>query len=138
MRIPRHCGLLVLSATILATNAGCPQTTNDTSNQGGGSLATVATKLYAQRVGDLNPDEWQILVASAPTLAGQFGFDLGDLENLPEPTDEEAAALVAFLDAQGVETFEDLSNLVQAILDGTVAIPAELQSLVNEWVARYA
>lgn len=126
-------GRLVLAGAILAAAAGCPTLDPRTSNQGGGSIATAGAKLAGGKVGALNPDEWQIVTDSAPAIVSQFGIDLGALASLPQLSDEQAAAIVALLEENGVNTLDDLERLVQAIAAGSVALPDVLLDLADEF-----
>ena len=128
--------LLVLTVATLAGVLGCFADTR-TSNQGGGSLLTVAAKLAQQDVGSLNADEWQILTDNAPTLASYVGADVSQVPDLPELTDEQAQAIVDFLSENNISTFNDLSSLQQMITNGQVTIPDELVGLAEELFATF-
>jgi len=118
--------LFVFGMALLAAVAGCdPRTTN----QGGGSLISAGLKLADHNIGDLTADEWQILVDNAPTLAQQFNVDLGDLE-IPTLSDDQAAAIVSFLDEHGIKTIEQFEEKVDSGEITEADIPEELLSLI--------
>jgi hypothetical protein len=122
----------VLAFALLVSAVGCSTTENRTANQGGGNLITAATKLSSNRISELTPDEWQILIDNAPTIAAQFGIDLGALASLPQLSDEEAAALAELMIANGVNSFTDLQQLIDGIVAGTVTVPQALVDLAEE------
>lgn len=136
MRVMTHRAVCLFAAGVLITTTGCPMVNTRTTNQGGGSLITAGTKLVNNRVGALNPDEWQILTDNAPTIAANFGIDLGVLGSLPQMTDEEASAIVGFLVDNNVMTFEDFDRLVTDIALGRVQVPQELIDLADAMVAQ--
>ena len=78
--------ICVLSGMVLTLCVGCPDTR--TSNQGGGTVLTVAAKLQSNPsdppIGELNADEWQIVADNLPLLAQMLGYPLP--ENLVLPT----------------------------------------------------
>jgi len=117
-------GTYVLVGILLITASGCfPAADPRTSNQGGGSIISVGLKLAQQNIGDLNADEWQILTDSAPTIAAQYNVDLGAISELTELSDEQAAAIVQFLDDNSIQTIDDLEQLAQQIEAGTIQVP---------------
>ena len=109
---------------LLALTTGCPSPR--TSNQGGGTIVSTASKLAERNIGDLTPDEWQIATDNLPTLADLAGIDITGIE-IPPITDEQAQAIVDFLIANNIHTIDDLLALDL----NTVEIPEELQSLVD-------
>lgn len=131
MRIVCQGALCVLTAAILATTAGCPQLDPRTSNQGGSNLLSLGAQLANNNLGGMNPDDWQVLTDNLPQFASTLGIDIGDA-SLPPMSDDEAAALVAFLHANGANTTEDIQSLVAQIEAGTVGIPEELQNWGNQ------
>lgn len=121
--------LFVLGTAVLMTTTGCV-TDARTSNQGGGSLLTAATKLLAHRIGDLTADEWQIVGDSAQVLVDQYNIDLQGYA-IPTLTDEAAAAIVDFLDVNNIVTVEEL---VAAYESGAITlddVPDELVGLIG-------
>jgi len=133
MHSPSRIGLCVLSAVVLILVAGCPGTR--TSNQGGGSLVTVVTKLLSDPtclpIGDLNPDELQILMDNLVILAGQFGYALPEGAVIPSLTDEQAQAIADFLDDNGIVCLADLENLALSVESGEVEVPDGLMELAD-------
>jgi hypothetical protein len=106
---------------------GCPETR--TSNQGGGSIVSAASKLAGGNVGDMTADEWQIAADNLPMLAEFSGIDVSSAQ-IPQITDEQAQAIVDFLAAYNIRTLEDL----YALDFEEVEIPEVLQSLVDLFV----
>jgi hypothetical protein len=133
MRFPFRMGLCVLAAVVLIAVVGCPDPR--TTNQGGGSLLTVAAKLMSNPsdppIGDLNPDEMQILTDNLAMLAGQFGYSLPEGVTISSLTDEQAQAIADFLDDNGVTYLSDLQNLASSIESGEIELPAALQDLAE-------
>ena len=133
MHFPSRIGLCVLSAIVLTAVVGCPDPR--TSNQGGGSLLTVATTLLSNPsdppIGDLNPDELQILTDNLAMLAGQFGYSLPEGATISSLTDEEAQAVVDFLDNNGVTYLSDLENLASSVESGEIELPDALGELAE-------
>ena len=102
-------GLLLILA------AGCPSADSRTSNQGGGDILTATEG----NIGDLTADEIQIL--------GDVAASLGGTE-IPQLTDEQAKQAVDFLDANNIQTLDEL----QAAIDsGELEIPEELLALFS-------
>jgi hypothetical protein len=120
--------LLLALATATLFAAGCSVDPR-TSNQGGGSLLTAATKLLNHRIGDLTADEWQIVGDNLPALAAQFNVDLQGYE-IPVLSDEQAAAIVDFLDVHNINTIEELQTAVESGAITEADIPEELAGLV--------
>ena len=118
-------GICVLAAAILITIAGCAGLDSRTGNQGGSNIVSVGLHLANDTLGAMNPDDWQVLTDNLPQFASTLGIDIGNA-SLPPMSDDEAAALVAFLDANGANTTEDIQSLVAQIEAGTVEVPEEL------------
>jgi hypothetical protein len=123
----------ILSVTALCMLTGCPDTR--TSNQGGGSVLTVAAKVQANPsdppIGELNPDEWQIVADNLPLLAQMTGLPIPQNVTLPTLTDEQAQDLTDFLTEAGVTNLSQLTVLAQEVLAGEVEIPASLLELAD-------
>jgi hypothetical protein len=117
--------LAIGSAALLA---GC-SVDERTSNQGGGSLLSAGTKLLNHQIGSLTADEWQIIGDNLPALAAQFHVDLQGYE-IPVLSDEQAAAIVDFLDAHNIETIEELQVAIESGAITMEDLPDELASLV--------
>jgi len=133
MSILSRSGMCVVSLMVLTLVVGCPDAR--TSNQGGGSIFTIAAKLMSDisnpPIGDLNADEWQIVVDQAATLIDMLGITLPDGFTMPdvELTDEEAQAIVDFLDMYDVTSVSDLETLIPQIESGEITVPDVLVAL---------
>ncbi len=114
-------------ATLLALG-GCPLPGGRTCNQGCSNVPQAISKITSDRLGDLNPDDIQILA----DLAVQYA----DV-NLPPVTDEQAAAAVTFLADNGVSTLAELQALIrQAEADpNSVVISPDVQAVIDQIVA---
>lgn len=123
MRTPWCLGMI--GAMGLLTLTGCPQQSTRTNNQGGGNIITAGAKVAGGNISSLTPDEVQV-------LADKVASNTTDLD-IPELTDEQAAAAVDFLVANNVNTIEDVQNLVeQAEQDPTsIEIPDSIQELID-------
>ncbi len=121
-------GLLVLTTAALVGGTGCGGFVGGdrTSNQGGGTVLSAGSKLAADELCGLTPDEWQLATDNADMLASLAGFDVSGYE-LPPITDEQAEAIVDFLALHGVCTFDDLTALAES---PDLEIPPELEELV--------
>ncbi len=95
---------LVLAAGCMIIAAGCTPT------------ASALSKLQSGQIGSLTAAEWQ-------ALAG-VGTSLGVA--IPQLTQAQADAIVSFLDANGIETIEELEQAIDA---GDLEIPQELIDL---------
>jgi hypothetical protein len=82
-------------------------------------------------IGDLNPDELQILTDNLTALAGQLGYSLPEGVTISSLTDEQAQAIADFLDDNGVTYLSDLQNLASSIESGEIELPATLQDLAE-------
>jgi hypothetical protein len=74
-----------------------------TGNQGGSNLLQAVGKLLSNRLGTLNPDDIQVLADAAVQIGGV---------NIPPVTDEQAAAVVSFINANQITTVESLEEMV--------------------------
>ena len=120
------CGLIVM---LLITVVGCPSLDPRTSNQGGGNIITAGAKIAGGNVGDLNPDEWQILTDELSSLGQSLGIDIPSDFTIDQLSDDQAQAIVDVLDQYNINTMEELQA---AIDNGTITendIPAALQDL---------
>lgn len=115
---------LLTSMGLLLVLAGCPDG-GRTSNQGGGSIITAGAKLAGGNIGDLTPDEFQILCDNAPVLlpqlAPQYGVDVNNVE-IPTLSDEDAQLVVDYLGENSIQTLDDLVNAINA---GTLTDPPQ-------------
>ena len=126
--------LSVLGSCTLLLLAGCPSFDERTNNQGGSNQVQAATKLLSNQLGSLNPDDVQVLADIATQASGAT--------NVPQVTDEQAAAVVSFLAANNIQTIEDVQRLidnpqgvvvppdVQSVLE-TIADPSAYQSIIQ-------
>lgn len=98
-----------------------PDITDELSNQGGGSLTSGLTKVINSDLGTLTADEVQILGESLSNL------DIGGEQEAVDLSDEQAAAIVAFIDANNVSSVTDFENLDP----DTVEIPEGAEALFD-------
>ncbi|UCD28788.1 MAG: hypothetical protein JSV03_17205 [Planctomycetota bacterium] len=125
MRMIQRVLLCCLAVMLLFAATGCPSLDPRTSNQGGGSLLTIFGKVGDNGViGDLNPDEWQILTDNLPSFAAALGIEIPSDVTIPQLTDEQAQDFVNLLDENNINTIEELQA---AIDDGTITVPESLQ-----------
>jgi len=130
-------GICALSLIVLTSVAGCPDPR--TSNQGGGSILTVAAKLTSNvqdpPIGELNPDEWQILADNIPYLMQLLGITPPEGTTIPTIvlTDQQAQDIVDFLDTYEVTNASDLATLIDQVASGEleVEIPTSLIELAE-------
>lgn len=120
---------------------GCSPATVNTNGDRGTLLSTVS-KLAdpANNIGALNSAELQILVTELPVLIEQLpqlGFSLPEGLSLPSLSDAEAEALEQFLDDNGVNTYEDLADLAEAVAAGQVEIPPILLEAFEAFAAQF-
>lgn len=119
----------VLSASVLLSIAGCPvaATESRTNNQGGGSLITAGAKILGQNMSTLTADEIQILADKAAEFAP------ADKQEQLTLSDEQAAAVTDFIDANGVDSVSDLEALIQQAEDdpGSIVIPESVLDLIE-------
>ncbi len=109
----------ILGIATLALLTGCVAPDERTSNQGGSSPTQAMAKLASDRIDTLNPDDIQVLADLATQQAGV---------DIPEVTDDQAAAVVDFLAENGIATTEDLVALIHAVEEDpdSIVIPDEL------------
>lgn len=99
---------------------GCISSPNRTSNQGGGSILTAAAKLAGGQLSSLTPDEIQV--------ATDFAIDNFGLE-VPSLEDEQAEAVVTFLNDNNLNSVED----IQALADnpGDVVVSDDVKDAIE-------
>jgi anti-anti-sigma regulatory factor len=121
-----HNVTLILAGSALLVVGGCPFDARLT-NQGGGSIFTAVGKIVDQRLSRLTPDEVQILTDTVSDLAPQVSIFVED---------EEAQAAVDFLDANGLDTIDDLAQFAEdAAADPRgVSIPESLEQLIESGI----
>ena len=95
-------GVVCCAAFVLV--AGCPISPlgSRTNNQGGGNLITAALKYSDNNLGALTADEIQIV---SDQVIAQQGLAVDPL------TDEQAGAIVQFMDDNNLNTIEDFQAL---------------------------
>jgi exosome complex RNA-binding protein Csl4 len=95
--------------------------------QGGSNLIQATTKFTSDRLDTMNPDDVQVLASLAPELTGQ---------EIPEVTDEQAAAVVQFIEDNSIVTFADLEQIVaQAAEDpDSIVISPEVQAVIDSFI----
>ncbi len=74
-----------------------------TGNQGGGTLLTATSKLANDDLGGITPDEIQLLTDAAIQITGV---------EVPPVTDEQAAAVVTFLEDNGITSVGTLQEFI--------------------------
>ncbi len=102
---------------------GCPTTDARTSNQGGGSLISAGAKVLGGEISNLTPDELQVAADTAADITDDpqlAGFVLGD---------DDAAAIVDFLELNGINTVDDIQRLADN--PDSLEIPESLQTLID-------
>lgn len=111
----------LVTALGLSLAAGCPTQDSRTSNQGGGSVISAATKFATGNLSGLTPDEIQVVGDFVAGVSPKFA-ELA-------VTDEEAQAAVDFLVANGIDSVADAQALAQN--PGSVEIPESVQAIVE-------
>ncbi len=117
---------LILAASALTVAGGCPFNTRLT-NQGGGTIFSAVGKIADQRLSALTPDEVQILTDTVSELAPQVSIFVED---------EQAQAAVDFLDANSLNTVDDLAEFAEDAANNPdeVVIPESLQQLIDSGI----
>lgn len=110
-------GLMLLSGCVTAGSGR-------TNNQGGSNAIQAGAKLSQDRLDTFNPDDVQVLADLYSQTTGT---------ELPEVTDEQAAAVVTFIQDNNVVTMADLEALIAAYeADPTsVVISAEVRAVLE-------
>jgi hypothetical protein len=121
--------LTVLGAVVgasLLSLGGCPGAR--TCNQGCSNVAQAASKVMSDQIGDLNPDDVQVLT----DLAIQYA----DV-TFPPVTDEQANAVVTFLSDNNVQTIDDVQALIQQAEDDpdSIVISDEVRAVIEQIIA---
>ena len=117
--------VLVVAASTFATGCLSAASVDRTNNQGGGSVVTAGAKIASGKIGNLTADEIQLVHDKA--------LELNPDLSVPELTDDQAAAAVEFLDANGLDTLDDVVNLIDEAAENpdTVVIPDSVQSVLE-------
>lgn len=129
---------LVLSvcAGLLAITLGCaPPVDERTTNQGGGSLLSIAAKVAGDSqcvpIGTFTPDEWQIAADQWPQLLPMIGQQMPVGITIPTLDDAQAQAITDFLAANSVTCLSELEALGPGIESGEIIVPAALIELAE-------
>lgn len=116
----------VLSYSLLLL-LGCPSLYLDprTSNQGGSNPIQAIGKLAMNRLDLLNPDDVQVLTDIAIAVTDSAA---------PPVEDEQAAAVISFMQAHNLDTFEDVEAIIeQAETEpGSIVIPEEVRLVFEQ------
>jgi len=110
MRAKRGIGTCLACSILLAGILGCPAASTELPVS-----ITAPLKLAQGLIGDLTAAEWLFLAEAGSSIPG--------FPPLPQLTEEQAQAIVTFLDDNNIVTIADLTAKIQA---GTVTIPADL------------
>lgn len=93
---------VVLAGLALSVASGCGSSDPRTSNQGGGTIISAGIKVTQQQLSTLTADEVQILADYAATQN----------PGIPSLTDDQADMIVQFMDANDIDTFNDVSQIL--------------------------
>lgn len=123
----RRVVLGALCCLMLVLVTGCPLAVpgSRTNNQGGGSLLTAALKFANNNPGSMTADEIQI-VSDLVIEQAQLSID--------PLTDEQAGAVVTFIDDNNLNTIEDFRALQYADIDDLVISDEVREVLESEEV----
>jgi hypothetical protein len=115
---------------VLVCGCALPFQDARTSNQGGSNVLQATSKVATDRLDTLNPDDVQLLADLATQASG---------EDLPEVSDDQAAAVVQFISDNGVVTTGDLQELfAQAEADpSSIVIGEEVRGVLIQLGAEY-
>jgi hypothetical protein len=122
--------MLTASSAVVVTSllslGGCPGAR--TCNQGCSNVAQAANKVMSDEIGDLNPDDVQILTDLAIAYAGV---------TFPPVTDDQAHAVVTFLSDNNVQTIADAQALIQQAEDDpdSIVISDEVRVVIEQIIA---
>jgi hypothetical protein len=95
-----------------------------TGNQGGSNIVQAAGKLVNNQFGTLNPDDIQVLADAAVQISGV---------DIPPVTDDQAAAVVSFIDANQITSLESLEQVVHRAEQDidSVVIPDDVREVLE-------
>ncbi len=112
-------GLLICGCGLLFPMFG-----GRTCDQGCSTTAQAVGKIVSNNLGGLNPDDVQVLVDLAEQVSGV---------NIPAVTNDQAKAVVEFLQANGVTTVESLQGKIeQAQTDpNSIIIPEDVLAVLE-------
>ncbi|MBP7747123.1 MAG: hypothetical protein KA383_13440 [Phycisphaerae bacterium] len=99
-----------------------------TGNQGGSSVIQAVSKITANNLGGMNPDDIQILADLATQISRA---------DLPLVTDEQAQAVVDFIGANGITTVQSIQTLIAQAQQnpGSVVIPDSVREVIEAILA---
>lgn len=99
-----------------------------TCDQGCSDPVQATSKILGNDVGGLNPDDVQVLTDLAMQVSGVA---------FPEVTNEQAAAVVSFLQANGITTLQSLqAKIAQAEADpSSIVIPDDVLAVLQQIAA---
>lgn len=122
--------VLVTMGLVLVGGCALPFQDARTGNQGGTSVLQATSKVATDRLDTLNPDDVQLLADLATEASG---------EELPEVTDEQAAAVVQFISDNSVVSSSDLQDLfARAETDpDSIVISEEVRGVLIQLGADY-
>jgi hypothetical protein len=122
--------VLVTMGLVLVGGCALPFQDARTGNQGGTSVLQATSKVATDRLDTLNPDDVQLLADLATEASG---------EELPEVSDEQAAAVVQFISDNSVVTSTDLQDLfARAESDpNSIVISEEVRGVLIQLGADY-
>lgn len=123
MRIGRETAWLLLGGVVATGIGGCLGVDSRLTNQGGGNLITAAAKAAAGKLNSLTPDEIQI--------ASDFAIDQLNLAGEPL-TDDQAEAVVTFLEDNQLKTVDDIQGLADN--PGDVVISEEVRTAIEAFL----
>ncbi len=97
------CVVLGSVGVLLCSCGVVPLPGGRTCDQGCSSVALATGKILANNLAALNPDDVQVLTDLAIQISGV---------NIPAVTNEQAAAVISFLQANGITTIESLQAVI--------------------------
>jgi hypothetical protein len=117
--------MVVVGTSLIVLLSGCmAMPTSRTSNQGGSNLIQATTKIAQDNVGTLNADDVQVL---ADLVTDLVGIDI------PEVTDEQAAAVISFISANHLSTIANVEDLIRTAQEDpdAVVIPDDVRAVLE-------
>ena len=119
--------VLTIAGSLLISVTGCPFGNTRTSNQGGGTIITAAGKIVGGQMASLTADEIQIISDTISDLSPNVSLFIGD---------DEAAVAVDFLQANNLNSIEDIAAFAQAAVNNpdSVVIPESLTQFLDSGI----
>ncbi len=122
--------LLVFGVSgLLIVAAGCfSMPSSRTGNQGGSSVPGAVAKITTDQLGALNPDDVQVLTDLAMQVTGA---------HFPPVTDEQAAAVISFMQANNITNRATLQALIERAQanPNSVVIPDDVRQVLEQIAA---